>query len=273
MSLRTIQKRIQSYGNINKITTSVKLVSASKLAKAERLLKNVRPFGFGTLSFYKRYTHIDMLDYVKDHLIFAVTSDRGLCGGIHTAVVNKVKQELARPDQRFARVVCIGKKSEESIMKTHGSNITLTVLNTGKDNPTFLAASKIFNRCASIEYVACQIFYNSNVTRGRSEVDWISLYNTDLLLTVSHIAGLEEVEEEHMRCYIEFSTVSLLFFAMVENVVCEHSARMIAMDAASKNVKKLNNKLSLEFNRKRQFKITSDLIDIVSGSQVIAEKK
>jgi len=75
-----------------------------------------------------------------------------------------------------------------------------------------------------------------------------------------------------MKSYIEFSTVSLLFFAMVENTLCEHSARMIAMDAASKNVKTLNEKLSLDYNRKRQFKITSDLIDIVSGSQVITGK-
>lgn len=251
----------------------MKLVSAAKLAKTQRLLKDVRPFGFGTLAFYKRYTHIDMLDYIEDHLIFAVTSDRGLCGGIHTAVVNRVKQEMSRSDQRFAKVVCIGKKSEELIIKTHKSNILFTVFNIGKDNPTFLAASEIFNECTYVEYVACQIFYNSNISRGKSEVDWISLYNTDLLLTVAHIASLEEVEEEHMRSYIEFSTVSLLFFAMVENTLCEHSARMIAMDAASTNVKKLNNKLSLEYHRKRQFKITSDLIDIVSGSQVITEKK
>lgn len=251
----------------------MKLVSAAKLAKTQRLLKDVRPFGFGTLAFYKRYTHIDMLDYIEDHLIFAVTSDRGLCGGIHTAVVNRVKQEMSRSDQRFAKVVCIGKKSEELIIKTHKSNILFTVFNTGKNNPTFIDASKIFNECTYVEYIACQIFYNSNITRGKSEVDWISLYNTDLLLTVAHIASLEEVEEKHMRSYIEFSTVSLLFFAMVENTLCEHSARMVAMDAASTNVKKLNNKLSLKYNRKRQFKITSDLIDIVSGSQVITEKK
>lgn len=272
MSLKTIQKQIQSFSNINKITSSMKLVSAAKLAKTERLLKDVRPFGFGTLSFYKRYTHIDMLDYIKNHLIFAITSDRGLCSGIHTAVVNKVKEELSRSDQQFAKVVCVGQKAEEMLVKKYKSNILFTVFKIGKDNPTFLDASKIFNECMHVEYIACQIFYNSSITKGTSKVDWISIYNTDLLLTVSHIASLEEVEEENMRSYIEFSTVSLLFFAMVENSLCEHSARMLAMDSASKNVKKLKDKLSLEFNRKRQFKITSDLIDIVSGSQVITEK-
>lgn len=250
----------------------MKLVSAAKLAKTERLLKNVRPFGVGTLSFYKHYTHVDMLDYIKDHLIFAITSDRGLCGGIHSAVVKKVKQELSRPDQKLAKVVCVGQKSHDMLTKTHNSHILFTVFKIGKENPTFLEASKIFNECTDVEYIACQIFYNSSITRGLSKVDWISIYNTDLLLTVAHIASLEEVEEENMRSYIEFSTVSLLYFAMVENTVCEHSARMVAMDSASKNVKKLNDKLSLEYNRKRQFKITSDLIDIVSGSQVISEK-
>lgn len=250
----------------------MKLVSAAKLARTERLLKDVRPFGFGTLSFYKHYTHVDMLDYIEDHLIFAVTSDRGLCGGIHTAVVNKVKQELSRTDQKFAKVVCIGQKAEEMLIKKYTSNILFTVLKIGKNNPTFFDASKIFNECMHVEYIACQIFYNRSITRGISKVDWISIYNTDLLLTTAHIASLDEVDEESMRSYIEFSTVSLLFFAMVENTLCEHSARMVAMDSASKNVKKLKDKLSLAFNRKRQFKITSDLIDIVSGSQVITEK-
>jgi len=250
----------------------MKLVSAAKLAKTERLLKNVRPFGVGTLSFYKHYTHVDMLDYVEDHLIFAVTSDRGLCGGIHAAVMKKVKQELSRPDQQFAKVVCVGQKADDLLTRTHKSNILFTTLKIGKDNPTFLDASKIFNECVHVDYTACQIFYNSSVTRGTSKVDWMSLYNPDLLLSVAHIASLEEVEEENMRSYIEFSTVSLLFYAMVENTLCEHSARMIAMDGASKNVTKLSDKLSLEFNRLRQSKITTDLIDIVSGSQVITEK-
>jgi len=272
MSLRNIQKKIQSYGNINKITSSLKLVSAAKMAKTERLLKDVRPFGYGTLSFYKHYTHINMLDHIENHLIFAITSDRGLCGGIHTAVVKKVKQELDRSDQKFAKVVCVGQKSEEMLAKSYKSNILFTVFKIGKDNATFLEASKIFNECNYTEFIACQIFYNRSITKGTSKVDWISIYNTDFLLTVAHIASLEEVEEETMKSYIEFSTVSLLFFAMVENSLCEHSARMVAMDAASKNVKTLDEKLSLDYNRKRQFKITSDLIDIVSGSQVITGK-
>lgn len=250
----------------------MKLVSAAKLAKTERLVKDVRPFGFGTLSFYKYYTHIDMLENVDNRLIFAVTSDRGLCGGIHSAVLQKVKQELSKSDQNFARVVCIGQKSEDLLVKMHKSNILFTVTKIGKDNPTFIDASKIFNECINVQYIACQIFYNSRVTKTNSKVVTISIYNTDLLLTVAHIASLDEIEEETMRNYIEFSTVSLLFFAMVENSLCEHSARMVAMDSATKNVTALNDKLSLEYNRKRQFKITSDLIDIVSGSQVITEK-
>ncbi|XP_015374131.1 PREDICTED: ATP synthase subunit gamma, mitochondrial-like [Diuraphis noxia] len=216
MSLRSIQKAIQSYGNINKITSSLKLVSAAKMAKTERLLKDVRPFGHGTLSFYKKYTHINMLDHIQNHLIFAITSDRGLCGGLHTAVVKKVKQELNRPDQQFAKVVCVGQKSEELLAKSYKSNILFTVFKIGKDNPTFLEASKIFNEYNYAEFIACQMFYNRIVTKGTSQVDWISIYNTDFLLSVAHIASLEEIEEETMKSYIEFSTVSLLFFAMMD---------------------------------------------------------
>lgn len=250
----------------------MKLVSAAKMSRTERLLKNVRPFGIGTLSFYKHYTHINMLDHIEDHLMFAITSDRGLCGSIHTAVVKKVKEELAKPHQQFAKVVCIGQKANDLLTRTHKPNILFTAFKVGKENPTFLDASQIFKECVDINYTACQIFYNKSITKSISKVDWISLYNTDLLLSVTHITSLEEVEEETMRSYIEFSTVSLLFFAMVENTLCEHSARMVAMDGSTKNVTKLTDKLTLKFNRKRQSKITSDLIDIVSGSQVVTGK-
>ncbi|XP_050442511.1 ATP synthase subunit gamma, mitochondrial-like [Adelges cooleyi] len=273
MSLRTIQKQIQSFSSIKKITQTMKVVSAAKLNRAERLLRDVRPFGYGTLLFYNRYTHIDMLDYTENHLIFAVTSDRGLCGSLHSGVVKKVKQELSRPDQKDAMVVCIGKKSESMIEKTHRKNLLFTVLNIGKQNPTFLDASKIYQESSDVEYTACQIFYNCGVTRGTSKVDWIPIYSTDILLTVAHIANLDELEEEQLRSYIEFSTISLLFYAMVENATCEHSARVVAMDAATKSVDKLRQRASLEFNRKRQSKITTELIDIVSGCQVITSKE
>lgn len=272
MSLKIIQKQIQSFNSIKKITASLKLVSVSKLVKTERLLKNVRPFGVGTLSFYKHYTHIDMHSYNENHLIFAITSDRGLCGGVHSAVIKEVKQELSKPNQKFANVVCVGFKANELLVRTHKSNILFTVFKMGKENPTFLDASRIFNECTNVDYMACQIFYNRSLTRGSSKVDTIFLYNTNLLLTVVHIISLEDVEEDIMRSYIEFSSVSLLFFAMVENNVCEHAARMLAMDGATKRVSELNDKLSTEFNRKRQSNITSDLIDIVSGSQVVTGK-
>lgn len=272
MSLRAIQKRIQSYNNMKKITSTMKVVSAAKLVKTERLAKVVRPFGLGTLSFYKRYTHIDMLDHIEDHLLFAVTSDRGLCGSMHSGIVKKVREKLSRSDQQFAKVVCIGNKSENMLIKTHKFNILFTVFQFGKENPTFIDASRIFNECTSVEYFACQIFYNIGMTKTMSKIDWISLYNTELLLTVTHIASLDEIEEEYLKCYIEFSTVSLLFFAMVENSLCEHSTRMLAMDGASKNVARLTNKSSLEYNRLRQSKITSELIEIISGSQVVTEK-
>lgn len=272
MSLGAIQKKIQSFGNIKKITAALKLVSAAKLAKANRLLQNVRPFGHGMLSFYKHYTRVQMLDPIFDRLMVVVSSDRGMCGGIHTAVVKAVKQELLKNDKNQAKIVCVGQKAELLLRKTFKSNILFTAFKLGKDNPTFIDASKIFHECTYVDYTACQIFHNTSITKTTSKVEFISIYNTDLLLTVTRIASLEDVEEEHLRSFIEFSTVSLLYFAIVENTVCEHAARMVAMDSATKNVTKLTDNLSLYYNRKRQSKITADLIDIVSGSQVISEK-
>ncbi|XP_050527836.1 ATP synthase subunit gamma, mitochondrial-like [Daktulosphaira vitifoliae] len=272
MALRTIQKQIQSFSNIKKITQTMKVVSAAKLNRAERLLRDTRPFGYGTLSFYSRYTDINMLDYTEDHLLFAVTSDRGLCGSIHSGIVKKVREELSRSDQTNASVVCIGKKSETMLQRTHPNYILFSVTNIGKNNPTFLDASKIFQMCSFVEYIASQIFYNCLTSKSTSKVDWIPIYSTDILLMTAHITSLDEVEEEELRSYIEFSTISLLYFAMVENATSEHSARVLAMDSATKNVDKLKQKSTLSFNRKRQSRITTDIIDIVSGCEAITSK-
>lgn len=80
------------------------------------------------------------------------------------------------------------------------------------------------------------------------------------------IGNYDDVDEEILRCYHEFSLASSVFYAMKEEACSEQSSRMTAMDNATKNAGEMIDKLTLTYNRQRQAVITTELIEIISGS-------
>merc|ERR1712061_175911 len=93
-NLKAIAIRLKSVKNIQKITQSMKMVSAAKYARAERELKPARPYGAGATAFYEK-AEVQAEESKPQHLILACSSDRGLCGGIHSAVCKNIKAKLA----------------------------------------------------------------------------------------------------------------------------------------------------------------------------------
>lgn len=138
-TLKAISIRLKSVKNIQKITQSMKMVSAAKYARAERELKQARPYGEGatvsrllsvalepsvcedndTLSvmqqFYER-AEVTSAEEKPSKLIVAVTSDRGLCGAVHSGVARHIRSELAT-DDGSTKVVCIGDKSRALLQR------------------------------------------------------------------------------------------------------------------------------------------------------------
>jgi len=87
-TLKDIRLRLKSVKNIQKITQSMKMVSAAKYARAERDLKSARSFGEGTQLFYttNELGKLDAENPTKiGTLVIALTSDRGLCGAVHSS--------------------------------------------------------------------------------------------------------------------------------------------------------------------------------------------
>lgn len=89
-TLKAISLRLKSVRNIQKITQSMKMVSAAKFTRAERELKLARPFGEGSTAFYEK-AEVAAPEDAKNQLIIALTSDRGLCGAIHTSVARLIR--------------------------------------------------------------------------------------------------------------------------------------------------------------------------------------
>uniref|UniRef100_A0A914UV13 F-ATPase gamma subunit n=1 Tax=Plectus sambesii TaxID=2011161 RepID=A0A914UV13_9BILA len=169
-TLKDISLRLKSVTNIQKITKSMKMVSAAKYAKAERELKAARPYGEGAQNFYKAIEG-DSTQEAKDHpkegnpkrLLVLLTSDRGLCGAVHTSISKEAKAQIAaNPPGVDLKVITIGDKSKAMLQRLHSQYILLSGNEIGRQPPTFKDASLIAQGIldCGFEFDEGQIIFN-----------------------------------------------------------------------------------------------------------------
>lgn len=153
-TLKSISMRLKSVKNIQKITQSMKMVSAAKYSRAERDLKQARPLGVGTKLFYEQ-AEIQAPPEQEKQLVVAVTSDRGLCGAVHTGVSRNIRDTLlADPKLREnTKIVCVGEKSRAILSRLFASNILFVASEVGRKPPTFNDAAKVAIEIMTSGYV------------------------------------------------------------------------------------------------------------------------
>lgn len=246
-TLKTISLRLKSVKNIQKITQSMKMVSAAKYARAERDLKAARPIGVGSQTFYEK-AEVQEVGDKPEKLIVALTSDRGLCGAVHTSVARQIRNELCESPEN-TKVICVGDKSRAILQRLYGKNIAVVANEVGRKPPTFLDAAKIAQQVAKQNFSSGKIVYNqfkSVVSYNTSE---LPLFSQTAIAAAPKLSVYDSLDAEVIQSYVEFSMASLIFYAMKEGACSEQSSRMTAMDNASKNAAEMIDKLTLTFNR------------------------
>lgn len=271
-TLKAISIRLKSVKNIQKITQSMKMVSAAKYSRAERDLKQARPMGVGTKAFYEQAEIAPPADEPKK-LVIAVTSDRGLCGAVHTGVSRNIRDTLLADENERAntKIVCIGEKSKAILSRLFANNILFVASEVGRKPPTFNDASKVATEIMNSGYTfgSGRIVYNRFKSVVSYAVDQLPLFDKNSVITAPKLSVYDSLDEEVIQSYLEFSLASLLFYSMKEGACSEQSSRMTAMDNASKNAGEMIDKLTLTFNRTRQAVITRELIEIISGAAAL----
>ncbi|CAL1541801.1 unnamed protein product [Lymnaea stagnalis] len=270
-TLKEIRLRLKSVTNIQKITKSMKMVSAAKYAKAERELKPARQYGHGAKAFYQK-AEIAQDKTKPNHLVVVMSSDRGLCGGIHSSIVKhiraKLEEEGSAVDTKF---IIIGDKAKGILQRTLAQNVLISFNDYGKRPPTFSDAALVANTLLNLDYKydRATLIFNT----FKSVISYITtelpLYNPDAIQSAQKIHLYDSLDDDVLKSYNEFSLASLVLFAMKEGACSEQSSRMTAMDAASKNAGEMIGKLTLTFNRTRQAVITRELIEIISGAAAL----
>jgi len=268
-TLKAISLRLKSVRNIQKITQSMKMVSAAKYARAERELKLARPFGEGSQAFYEK-AEVAQPEEQKSQLIIAMTSDRGLCGAVHTSVARLIRGKIQNSPDTI-KVVCVGDKSRSILQRLFGKNILFAVKEIGRKVPLFEDASRIATAIidSGYQYDSGAIIYNkfkSVVSYNTSEIPIFSLNSIN---SAPKMTTYDSLDSDVLQCYMEYSMAAQLYYTMKENACSEQSSRMSAMDNASKNAGEMIDKLALTFNRTRQAVITRELIEIISGASAL----
>ncbi|KAJ3219539.1 atp3 gamma subunit of the F1 sector of mitochondrial F1F0 ATP synthase [Dinochytrium kinnereticum] len=246
-----------SISNIAKITKSMKMIASTKVNKAQRNMETARVFGTAGTALFKHTETPDAT--VAKPLVVAVSSDRGLCGGIHSAISKGVKRYVATVPE--TAIAILGQKARTQIQREYRTNIAITFDQVAKNVPTWTEAAIIGDNilASGIEADGATIFYNQFKSVIAYETSTISVPSTQSIAASPKIAAYE-VDDHILKNFQEFAFANSLFWAISEGYASEMAAKRTAMENATKNAGEMITKLTLTYNRSRQAAITNELL-------------
>ncbi|KAK4083552.1 uncharacterized protein Triagg1_1214 [Trichoderma aggressivum f. europaeum] len=264
-TLREIETRLKSIRNIEKITNTMKVVASTKLTRATRSMNDSRKYGEASNEVFKSAETTAAEAEEKKSLIIVCSSDKGLCGGIHSGLSRTIRR-LAAEEAPFDLVI-IGEKCKAQLSRTNAKGIQLNFAGIGKDIPTFADAQAIADQIVLLptEYTDVKILYNKFINATSYEPTFIEAFSEEAISQSPNISAFE-VEDEALGNLREYSLANSLYWALAEGHACEQSARRNAMENASKNAGEMIGKYQILYNRTRQAVITGELVEIITGA-------
>jgi len=288
-NLKDIQRQIGSVTNTQKTTRAMKLVSTAKLRRAEELAKRSRLYAAkmnqviaeiaGRIKCNKVggidnrcFTEIENPKMVD---IVFVTADKGLCGGFNIQTIKAVNRLLKEYKEKNVKVRLrgIGKKGIE-FFKYNEVELFDSVANLSSKpdkirSDEFIQTSIEDYKDGKID--GLHVVYNGfkNMMTQELHVNKVLPVDTEQFDCNEEQKSVLEVEaqdEEHMLDSLVSKYVGYnMYYALIDSVAAEHSARMQAMDTATNNASDMVKSLNVQFNKARQAAITTELIEIISG--------
>ena len=281
-SVRQIKRRISSVDNTAKITKAMSMIAASKMRRAQEMALQTRPYADRMLALLADLaaqpqdadeTHPLLVRREPSRAqLIVITPDRGLTGGLNTAVNRQAAQHLVGLGIE-ADVVAVGKKGRDFFART--ANLRAVFTDVG-DRPTVADAGPVARvvtddyesgRVDAV-YLAYARFVNTTVQRPEV-MPLLPVVPAELEAkdTVGYIfePSPRAVLAELLPRYVEME----IYHALLEAVASEQSARMVAMRGATDNALEMKADLTLEMNKVRQESITTELLDIVGGAAAV----
>lgn len=257
--------RLKSIKNIEKITNTMKIVASTRLNKAQRAMATSRAYHEADGKFYET-AETKFVEEPEKTLFVVVSSDKGLCGSIHSQIAKAARKRLAEVPN--ATVVTIGDKVKAQLLRTNANNIALSFNGVGKEAPTFTEATLISDEIAKLgSFDKVEVLYNKFVSGVSFEPESFPVYDAAAIDASEKLATFEVEDDQNVTSSAsEFSFANSILSAMADGYASEVSARRNAMDNASKNAGDMISRYSILYNRTRQAVITNELVDIITGA-------
>jgi F-type H+-transporting ATPase subunit gamma len=232
-TLREIEGRLKSIRNIEKITKTMKIVASTKLTRAQRAMKDAKTYGATSNEVYESAETKPLEAEGKKTLYVVCSSDKGLCGGVHSGLSRYIRRTLG-PNLPEADLVLIGEKSRSQLTRTNNKDIVLSFAGVGKDVPTFADAQSIADQIVQLptEYSDIKILYNKFINATSYEATIIPAYSEEAIAASPNFSAFE-VDEELIGNMREYALANSLYWALAEGHACEISARRNAMDVST----------------------------------------
>ena len=273
---KEIAMRIASTKNIRKITSSMKMVSAAKLKGDQNRLAAAKQFAAWTAVLDEPATPLEELEGtagLADHsVVVAISSDKGLCGGVHSAVARGLRTINARlkDENKTMSVIAVGEKGRSQLRRMVPDSLTAALTNIPPPY-NFGYASTVAQMALDTEPEktgAIAVVYNKFVSAiayspTLKTIAPFVLEGDDVTLTAY------DADDDVLKGLREYYLATEVFYGMMEGATSEQSSRMQAMENATKNAGELIDKLTLIYNRARQARITTELIEIISGASAL----
>ena len=293
-TLKETKGRIESVKGTLKITSAMKLVASSKLRKAQTTIENLLPYELKlrglmlSLASSSRLPESPLLaggersDAAQNApvAVAAVASNSSLCGAFNSNVIRETLHRLQalKAEGREVVLFCVGRKMADA-MKRNGYELT-----TG--DWTDLVAKADYERSCNLadtlikgylegRYSRVELIYNHFVSSARQEVRCetylpLSLDSPGDSSSSSDSVAVDPILEpspaELFEALLPRALKLTVYTVMLDSQAAEHAARTVAMQMATDNGQKMLSDLTLEYNKARQSKITSEILDIVGGS-------
>ena len=299
-NLKAIRKRIATVKSTQKITRAMKMVAGARLHRAQQRISAMRPYAkqasavLGEVLRALGPAGLEVEHPLLAHrpekkiLVLVITSDRGLCGAFNTNI-NKAAEAFWREKEAAGvgvKIATIGRRGRDYFRRRSAPMFEAFE---GVWESLDLAQARRIARAILAPFVrgevdAIYLVYNEFKSAMTQQVVTLRLLPLEHLgeaseeLTASDDAHTDEPSPEYIfepnqgaiferlvPIYIEIT----LLRALYDSVASELGARMTAMDSATKNAKEMISKLTLAYNRQRQAVITTELIEIIAGSEAL----
>jgi F-type H+-transporting ATPase subunit gamma len=288
-SLKDLKNRIASVKSTRKITKAMQMVAAAKLRRAQDAAEASRPYtdrfntvmgglASGAAGSASAPRLLSGTGSDQTHLLVVMTAERGLCGGFNGNIAKLARSHAQKllAQGKTVKILTVGKKGRDVIKRDLGEHfvehVDLSAVKRISYHNAQSIAKDVLAKFDGGEFDIATIFFSrfeNVVTQHPTASQIIPAQFEAVEGGETSLYDYEPSEEAVLADLLPRGVATQIFAALLENAASEQGARMSAMDNATRNAGDMIDKLTIEYNRSRQAKITNELIEIISGAEAL----